>query len=680
MHRVLVTSAVRRITILSFPKHLRTLLGVAVLLASSGIAVLGLSSPSAAAPVGYGEGATFCSTAVPGGYNLGANFDNVYACGPANNSGTGYYVPASGSYKGYFEDAPWTYQCTELADRLLFDVWGKNPVYGSSLDGATFASAVHKAYSSVALISNGTVGQPYLPGDIVSFTGNSIEPDGHVAVVESSSEDSTGNGSVTVMEENASASGQETLAVSNWSLQKAVGSDVTPSEFDALASLTSQGPSLTDLLSNASFEEGNFNGWTTLPLNGGTVNVAAYSNSSAHDGEWYGESNVTTAGSSVFQSVSVAPQLGQSYTFSIWLRSPAGVPASGTLALFGVGGSTEGESTNFTVGSAWTLVSAPLDVSQSGHTGIVAQVYENTVNTNYDFDGGTLASGDQWTPNQAPSITSVDSATFTVGSAGMFAVSTSGSPVSAMSESGALPGGVTFNDNGDGMATLAGTPVAGSAGTYPITITASKGIAPNATQSFTLTVTPAPHPTVSSVSPNKGPTTGGAPITITGTGFVPGATVEIGQGNGTVGAIFATNETVVSSTEITATTGGGAKTGTWNLFVTTVGGTSAGNAGDDFTYTNPVPTVSSVSPNKGPTTGGTPITITGTGFVPGATVHIAQGNGLTGAIAATNVTVVSSTEITATTGVAAKTGTFNLFVTTVGGTSVGNAGDDFTYQ
>jgi type V secretory pathway adhesin AidA len=86
---------------------------------------------------------------------------------------------------------------------------------------------------------------------------------------------------------------------------------------------------------------------------------------------------------------------------------------------------------------------------------------------------------------------------------------------------------------------------------------------------------------------------------------------------------------VVSSTEITATTGGGAKAGTWSLFVTTSGGTSAANSGDNFTYTTAAvaPTVSKVSPNTGPTTGGTAITITGTGFVAGATVTIGQGSG-----------------------------------------------------
>jgi hypothetical protein len=188
-------------------------------------------------------------------------------------------------------------------------------------------------------------------------------------------------------------------------------------------------------------------------------------------------------------------------------------------------------------------------------------------------------------------------------------------------------------------------------------------------------------PTVSAVSPNSGPVTGGTAISITGTGFPSGAKVTIGQGSGAgVGAIAATNVKVVSSTQITAVTGGGAQAGTWSLFVITTGGTSVANLGDDFTY-NHAPAVSAVSPSSGPVTGGTPITITGTGFLSGATVVIGQGNGAgSGAIAATNVKVVSSTQITAVTGGGAKAGTWSLFVTTTGGTSAANLGDDFTYD
>ena len=96
------------------------------------------------------------------------------------------------------------------------------------------------------------------------------------------------------------------------------------------------------------------------------------------------------------------------------------------------------------------------------------------------------------TVQQAPAITSGSSATFTVGANGTFTVTTTGSPTAAISESGTLPTGVTFTDNGDGTATLAGTPAAGQDGSYPITITASNGVSPDATQSFTLTVNKAP--------------------------------------------------------------------------------------------------------------------------------------------------------------------------------------------
>jgi len=55
---------------------------------------------------------------------------------------------------------------------------------------------------------------------------------------------------------------------------------------------------------------------------------------------------------------------------------------------------------------------------------------------------------------------------------------------------------------------------------------------------------------------------------------------------------------------------------------------------------NPAPTVSAISPNTGTANGGTAVTVTGTGFLSGATVTI-------GGTAATGVTVVSSTSITA---------------------------------
>jgi hypothetical protein len=54
---------------------------------------------------------------------------------------------------------------------------------------------------------------------------------------------------------------------------------------------------------------------------------------------------------------------------------------------------------------------------------------------------------------------------------------------------------MTFTDNGDGTATLAGTPAAGTAGTYQLTLTANNGFSPDAVQDFTLTVLAVPHVT-----------------------------------------------------------------------------------------------------------------------------------------------------------------------------------------
>ena len=94
------------------------------------------------------------------------------------------------------------------------------------------------------------------------------------------------------------------------------------------------------------------------------------------------------------------------------------------------------------------------------------------------------------TVDAAPSVTSASSTTFTEGSAGTFTVTSAGYPTASLTDTGALPAGVTFTDNGDGTATLDGTPTA--QGAFPITIHAANGVTPNASQSFTLTVDAAP--------------------------------------------------------------------------------------------------------------------------------------------------------------------------------------------
>jgi hypothetical protein len=95
-----------------------------------------------------------------------------------------------------------------------------------------------------------------------------------------------------------------------------------------------------------------------------------------------------------------------------------------------------------------------------------------------------------WTVVQPPSITSAASTNFLAGNPGTFTVTTSGYPTASLSETGALPSGVSFHDNGDGTATIAGTTTA--QGSYPLNIVATNGASPDASQGFTLNVLSGP--------------------------------------------------------------------------------------------------------------------------------------------------------------------------------------------
>jgi hypothetical protein len=128
---------------------------------------------------------------------------------------------------------------------------------------------------------------------------------------------------------------------------------------------------------------------------------------------------------------------------------------------------------------------------------------------------------------QPPSITSVSSKTFVSGTAGSFKVTTSGTPAPALSDStpvggcaaSSLPSGLSFTDNGDGTATIAATATSIPGGVYTLCLTASNGVAPNATQAFTLTVDQVPSIT----SANSKTFTSGtaATFTVTTTGYQP---------------------------------------------------------------------------------------------------------------------------------------------------------------
>lgn len=84
--------------------------------------------------------------------------------------------------------------------------------------------------------------------------------------------------------------------------------------------------------------------------------------------------------------------------------------------------------------------------------------------------------------NAPPAITSANSANFILNAVSSFQVTATGTPAPTFSEVGALPTGITFSSSG----LLSGTPT--QAGSFPITITATNGNPPDATQAFTLSV------------------------------------------------------------------------------------------------------------------------------------------------------------------------------------------------
>jgi large repetitive protein len=87
-----------------------------------------------------------------------------------------------------------------------------------------------------------------------------------------------------------------------------------------------------------------------------------------------------------------------------------------------------------------------------------------------------------------PAITSGNRATFTVGANGRFTLQADGTPAQVFSVARPLPPGLALSRQG----VLTGVPGPGTGGIHQLTITASNGVSPAATQTFTLTVDQAP--------------------------------------------------------------------------------------------------------------------------------------------------------------------------------------------
>jgi inosine-uridine nucleoside N-ribohydrolase len=169
-----------------------------------------------------------------------------------------------------------------------------------------------------------------------------------------------------------------------------------------------------------------------------------------------------------------------------------------------------------------------------------------------------------------------------------------------------------------------------SPGTLSITVLNS-GPGGGSSAAVSLTVNN-PPPTLSSISPSTA-LAGGPAFTLTanGTNFTTGSVIQVNGSNRTT--------TFVSSSQINASIPASdiASAGTLSITVVSAGGTSAALS---FTVNNPVPSLTSISPNS--TTVGGPaftLTVNGTNFVSGSVVQVNGSNRTT--------TLVSSSQLTA---------------------------------
>jgi hypothetical protein len=168
---------------------------------------------------------------------------------------------------------------------------------------------------------------------------------------------------------------------------------------------------------------------------------------------------------------------------------------------------------------------------------------------------------------------------------------------------------------------------------------------------------PAPAPAVSSLSAHAGPAAGGAVVTVKGTNFRHVTGVYFGSS-----LIRTVN--VISPTELTVTAPAG-KQAVYLSVVTRDGGPSALTGRSVYNFLTK-PALTTLTPGAGPATGGTTVTISGSGFAFVKYVYF-------GTRAASRVQVLSSREIKVT--APAGSGSVPVKVVTAGGTSpVVNAG------
>ena len=146
-----------------------------------------------------------------------STWDGLTACGPRPGYAEGPDV--SVLYPG----AHWSvleWECVELSMRWMYEEWNVEPypANGSNVvwNYAAFQSEYNPDGPVLTAVANNGVGPMPVPGDVLSYGATSTA--GHTSVVTGTNIDANGDGTVTVLEQNASATGWDTVTVTDWVL------------------------------------------------------------------------------------------------------------------------------------------------------------------------------------------------------------------------------------------------------------------------------------------------------------------------------------------------------------------------------------------------------------------------------------------------------------------------------
>lgn len=144
-------------------------------------------------------------------------------------------------------------------------------------------------------------------------------------------------------------------------------------------------------LRSASLEGGSVSGWGA---SNGFINQQVYNDPSiAQDGSWFLAMNTPVAGRAMTQDVVRNVNPGDQVNASVWLRSESGAPFTGTVALWGLGGTTEMSPEPFTVGATWTEITVELPVRASAHSLVRLDIYMQTTTDTLWLDNAAMTFG-----------------------------------------------------------------------------------------------------------------------------------------------------------------------------------------------------------------------------------------------------------------------------------------------